>query len=52
MMEPGDTREDSVSSSPNIKSSNTSGNQRNLNCISLLLGEYKIVVNGAEISVQ
>lgn len=53
MIEPGDTRGDSVLSDPKIKRSlNTFGNERNLNCISLLLGEDKIVVNSAEISVR
>lgn len=40
-------------SGPKVKRSlNTFGNQWNLNCISLLLDEGKIVVNGAEIRVQ
>lgn len=53
MVEPGHTREDSVFSGPKIKRSlNIFGNQRTLNCISLLLDKDKIVGNGAEISVQ
>lgn len=50
MIESGDTRKDSVLSGPQIKRSlNTFGKQRN--CIGLVLGEDKIVVNGAETSV-
>lgn len=53
MMEPGDSREDSVLLGPKIKRGlNKFGNQRDVNCISPLLDEDKIVVNGAEISVQ
>lgn len=53
-MEHGDSREDPVLSDPKInkKKLNAFGNQRNLNCISLFLDEDKIVVNGAEISIQ
>lgn len=51
-MDPRDTREDSLLLGPKIKNLNTVGNQKNLNCISLLLDEEKIIVNGAEINVQ